>query len=114
MVKDVETINDRYGVKAAESIRDTQWIAEATADDRILVGADRNIVRNPLERRAICEHAARYVVFGNNNMAMRVMIELFERHLPKIHGLAAVPGPWVQRLALHGLDRLNLDCNFLN
>ncbi|RCG20165.1 hypothetical protein DQ384_37275 [Sphaerisporangium album] len=109
-MKDVQTINDRYGVKPAESVADTTWIAEATADGRILIGADRNILRNALERQAVCRNAARYVVFGNNNMSMRVMIQLFERHLPEIHELVTVPGPWVHRLALHGLDRLVLDC----
>lgn len=91
LVADVETINDRYGTKPAEAVLDTQWIAEASADERVLVGADRNILRNPLERQAICLAAARYVVFGNNNIPMRIMIERFERHLPNIARLAAVP-----------------------
>lgn len=111
LVDDVETINDRYGTKLAESIPDIRWIREASADGRILVGADRNIVRNQLERRAICAAAARYVVFGTNNMAMHTMIERFQRHLPRIRTLAAVPGPWVYRIAQHGIDRLNLRCD---
>ncbi|WP_433349337.1 hypothetical protein ACQP25_36365 [Microtetraspora malaysiensis] len=110
LVEDVETINDRYGTKPAEAVPDTEWIVDASFDGRVLIGADRNIVRNPLERHAICLCAARYVVFGNNNMTMRAMIQLFERHLPEIHRLATVPGPWVHRLALHGLDPLSLDC----
>lgn len=96
LVNDVETIDDRYGVQPAEHVPDVRWIADATADGRILVGADRNILRNPLERRAVCRAQARYVVFGTNNL--RIMIELFTEHLPGIRELTDDPG------------RLPLDC----
>jgi hypothetical protein len=111
LVEDVQTINHRYGVKAAEQILDQQWIAEASADGRILIGADLRIRRNPLERQAVCRHAARYVVFGNNNMPPKVMIELFTRHLPKIRLLTTEPGPWVRRIAQGGdMDKVALNC----
>jgi hypothetical protein len=84
LVDDVETIGDRYGVQEAEEVKDVQWIADATAEGRILVGADRRILRNPLERRAICLTAARYVVFGTNNLSTGRLLELFERNLPVI------------------------------
>jgi hypothetical protein len=111
LVEDVETINDRYGVKPAEEILDQQWIADASADGRILIGADLRIRRNPLERQAVCRHAARYVVFGNNNMPPKVMIELFARHLPKIRMLTVELGPWVRRIAQGGdMDKVALNC----
>jgi hypothetical protein len=111
LVEDVETINDRYGVKPAEQILDEQWIAEASADGRILVGADLRIRRNLLERQAVCRHAARYVVFGNNNMPPKVMIELFTRHLPNIRLLTTEPGPWVRRIAQGGdMQKVALSC----
>jgi hypothetical protein len=111
LVEDVETINDRYGVKPAEQILDQQWIAEASVDGRILIGADLRIRRNLLERQAVCRHAARYVVFGNNNMPPKVMIELFTRHLPKIRLLTTEPGPWVRRIAQGGdMDKVALNC----
>lgn len=113
LVDDVETINDRYGVKPAEGIPDTRWIADASAEGRILIGADRYILRNRLERHAICKSAARYVVFGNNNMSVRLMIELLERDLPHIRELTALPGPWVHRIAQHGINRLPLNCDDL-
>lgn len=93
LVDDVVTINDRYGTKAAEGIPDIRWIAEASAEGRILIGADRNILRNRLERHAICKSSARYIVFSNNNMPVRRMIELFEHHLPDICELATIPAP---------------------
>lgn len=110
LVDDVETIGDRYGVRDAEMVKDVQWIADATAEGRILVGADRRILRNPLERRAICLAGARYIVFGTNNLSIGRLLELFERNLPTIRRLAAAPGPWVQRIAQHGMDPLPLDC----
>ncbi len=110
LVPDVETINDRYGVQEAQSIQDIQWISEATADGRILVGADRYMLRNPLERRTVCRTGARYVVFGTNNLRATRMIDLFTECLPRIEQLTALPGPWVHRIAQHGLERLHLNC----
>ncbi len=111
LVQDVETIDDRYGREAAQSVPDTRWIAEATADGRVLVGADRNILRNPLERGAICMAAARYVVFATNNMQAQEMIERFERHLPRIRELVTEPGPWVYRIASHDMRPVRLNCD---
>jgi hypothetical protein len=47
LVEDVETIGDRYGIQDAEGVTDVRWIADATSEGRILVGADRRILRNP-------------------------------------------------------------------
>lgn len=111
LVDDVETITDRYGVQEAEAVPDTRWITDATADGRVLVGADRFILRNPLERRAICMAGARYIVFGTNNLRVSRMAELFEACLPRIREEALELGPWVCRIAQHGLDRLALSCS---
>lgn len=59
LVEDVETIDDRYGTHAAQSVPDIRWITDASADKRVLIGSDRRITRNPLERRAICLAKAR-------------------------------------------------------
>lgn len=111
LVADVETINDRYGVGQAQSVSDTTWIADATRDGRILFGADRNILRKRLERHALCRHAARYIIFGNNNMQIKMMVTLFETHLRFIQSLTVVEGPWVYRIAQHGIERLHLNCS---
>jgi hypothetical protein len=111
LVQDVETIDDRYGRDPAEAVPDTRWIADASAEGRVLLGADRNILRNPLERRAICVAAARYVVFATNNMSAREMIGRFERHLPRIQELVTEPGPWVYRIAAHDMRRVTLNCD---
>ena len=111
LVDDVETIADRYGAQAAERIPDLQWIAEATADGRVLVGADRYILRNPLERQAICRARARYVVFGTNNLRVADMVALFAASLPAVRAHAGRPGPWVLRIARHGVERLPLRCD---
>lgn len=111
LVDDVETIDDRYGRQAAERVPDPQWIADATADGRVLVGADRYILRNPLERQAICGTRARYVVFGTNNLRVVLMLELFTQNLTRIRSLVDEPGPWVYRIAQHGFERLTLNCD---
>ena len=102
---------DRYGPDAAQNVSDTQWIADATAAGRILVGADRRILLNPLERRAVCRHRARHVVFGTNNLRVSTMVELFTTSLPAIRAHAVEPGPWVVRIARHGAERLSLRCD---
>lgn len=43
MVPDTETTNGRYGMREAEKIPDIQWISGATADGRILVGAEQRM-----------------------------------------------------------------------
>lgn len=111
LVDDVQTIDDRYGAGPAEALPDTVWIADASADGRILVGADRYLLRNPLERRAVCRARARYVVFSTNNLSTALKIELFERSLPTIRQLTSLPGPWVHRIAQHGMERLPLNCD---
>lgn len=45
LVADVETIDDRYGRDEAQRVPDVRWIAEATADGRILVGDHRYLLR---------------------------------------------------------------------
>lgn len=104
LVPDTQTINDRYGMREAEEVPDSRWIEDATTDGRILVGADRYVLRNPLERRTVCRTGARYVVFGTNNLRAARMIELFAENLPRIEHLTALPGPWVHRIAQHGLE----------
>ncbi len=111
LVDDVETIADRYGRDTAQDIPDTQWIADATAAGRILVGADRRILLNPLERRAVCRHKARYVVFGTNNLRVPDMATLFAAALPAVRAHAGEPGPWVLRIARHGVERPALRCD---
>lgn len=88
LVNDVETIDDRYGGRPAERVPDVRWIADATADGRILVGADRYMLRSQLERRAV-----------RRARALARMIELFTEHLPGIRELTDEPG------------RLPLACN---
>lgn len=111
LVADVETIDDRYGRDEAQHVPDVRWIADATADGRILVGADRYLLRNPLERRAVCRARARYLVFGTNNVRIDGIVELFARSLARIRDLPAEPGPWVYRSSRHDLARLPLRCD---
>lgn len=92
LVADVETINDRYGVRPAERVRDATW---------------------RIERHAVCRNAARYILFGNGNMPISMMIKLFAVNLPFIRSLTAVEGPWVYRIAQHGIDRRRLNCSDL-
>jgi predicted nuclease of predicted toxin-antitoxin system len=106
---DVETIVDRYGA-ANSTIRDEQWIAEASRDGRLLISADQRIRYRPLERMAICLHAARCVTFAAGNMTADDMVALFLRHLPQVVSVATGPGPFVYHLTRERLTKMTLDC----
>lgn len=103
LVTDVVTIGERYGVQAAEGIEDRQWIAEATAEGRICVGADAAILSNELELAAVLEHSARYLVFSHNNLTSQEQVARFRELLPQILPLAEREGPWVYKLTADGL-----------
>lgn len=107
LVDDVETIDDRYGRDAAENVPDLRWITDATADGRIIVGADQ--LRGSLEKATVRRTGARYVVFGRNNWRIAFMIAKFTEHLPEIRALTAEPGPWIRRISQHDFAELPLD-----
>jgi hypothetical protein len=44
---------------------------------------------------------------------MKAMIDLFAANLPHIRELNSTSGPWVQRIAQHGMDPLQLNCTDL-
>lgn len=107
---DVETIQDRYGDESP-IVKDVRWIADASVDGRVLIGADQRIRYNPLERQAICRHAARCFTFPRGNLTAAQMIERLARHLPVIVDLAAIPGPFVCHLRPDSVTRMALDCS---
>lgn len=106
---DVETIADRYGAANVHT-RDDVWIADASRDGLLLISADQRIRYRPLERRAICVHAARCVTFAVGNLTAEGMVELFFRHLPAIEAVAERPGPYVYHLTRDRLSPMRLDC----
>lgn len=108
-VPDVVTIGERYGVRPAEHVRDEQWLADATAEGRICVGADKMILTNELEIAAILEHRTRYVVFANNNMTGREQSERFVACLDALRELTDRPGPWVFKITGSGLSEVGVE-----
>lgn len=106
---DVETIVDRYGA-ANLSTPDERWIADASRDGRLLVSADQRIRYRPLERMAICEHAAKCVTFAAGNLTSDEMIGLFLENLTQIEEAAREAGPFVYHLTRQRLVRMALDC----
>ncbi len=107
---DVQTIQDRYGAESS-TVADAQWIAEATQDLRVLVGADQRIRYNPLERQALCVHAARCFTFPRGNLTATQMIDRITLHLPSMTQLAVLPGPYVYHMRADAVVRMNLDCD---
>jgi hypothetical protein len=102
---DTVSIGERYGVKAAEDVQDTVWLAEAAKEKRICVGADKKILSQarPSEIAAVLKHGVRYLVYANNNLRPTDQLKLFSTLLPDIRELAGTPGPWAYTMAQHGL-----------
>jgi hypothetical protein len=107
---DVQTIQDRYGDKS-NTVKDVRWIADATRDRRLLIGADQRIRYNPLERQALCVHAARCFTFPRGNLTAVQMINRISLHLPSIAQLAEEPGPYVYHLTSDAVVMMKLDCD---
>ncbi len=107
---DVQTIHDRYGDQSS-TVPDVQWIADATHDRRVLFGADQRIRYNPLERRALCVHAARCFTFPRGNLTATQMIDRITLHLTSITRLAERGGPHVYHLLSDAIVLMNLDCD---
>lgn len=101
---DTVTIGERYGVAAAESVLDVEWIRDASAEGRICVGSDARIASNMLEIQAILEHSARFFLFPNNNLTVSEQIKRFEELHEAMVEAAAAPGPWVYKLTAGGLN----------
>lgn len=107
---DVQTIKDRYGDESS-NVEDVRWIADATQDGRILIGADQRIRYNPLERQTLCIHAAKCFTFPRGNLTAMQMIDRIVLHLPSIVELAQRPGPYVYHISADAVVRMNLDCD---
>ncbi|MFI7347114.1 hypothetical protein ACIBSR_12665 [Streptomyces sp. NPDC049936] len=107
---DVQTIGDLYGVLPAEAVQDQRRIADPSAAGRICVGANKAILSNLLERQAIFQHSARYLVFTDNNTPTRQRITHFRELHDQIVSLAVgIPGPWVYKLTRGGLQAVSAD-----
>jgi len=107
---DIETIADRYGA-ANIHVPDEQWIAEASADGRLLLSADKRIRYRPRERLAICEHGARCLTFAAGDLTAEQMIDLFLHHLPRVRAVAEHAGPYVYHLTRDRMVKMTLDCS---
>ncbi|MGW4285840.1 PIN-like domain-containing protein [Streptomyces sp. NPDC004673] len=105
LCSDTVSIGERYGVKAAENVSDEAWLAQATAEGRICVGADKKILSSsrPTEIAAVLKHRARYLVYANNNLRTTDQLRLFNSLLPDIRELTGAPGPWAYTMSQHGL-----------
>lgn len=102
---DTVSIGEKYGVKAAEDVPDEVWLADATSEGRICVGADKRILSGsrPLEIAAVLRYKARYLVYANNNLRTVDQLRLFRTVLPDIQELTGTPGPWACTLSGNGL-----------
>ncbi len=92
----LETMDERYGVRASQRIRDVQWIEDATNNGDVLLCKDLRIARNPLEAAVVDRVSARVFGLKDRNVAGPAMVSNFMGNQGAIFQMARrAAGPYV-------------------
>jgi hypothetical protein len=92
----LETMDERYGVRASQSISDVQWIEEATENGDVLLCKDLRIASNPLEAVAVDRVSARAFGLARRDIVGQAMVRYFlENELPIFRMARRAQGPYV-------------------
>ena len=106
---DARTLAEEYGDKRAQSMRDEEWIAEATRSGFLLLAKDHKVASRPLEAQAIYLNDARVIAFARGELTGAEMGDICLTHEKAIHRLASVQPPFVFSLSASGLRRKRLN-----
>lgn len=106
----LETMDERYGKDASQSIEDTRWIEEATLAGDVLLCKDLAIAHNPLEAQVVFMSGARVFGLSNASLGGRVMAKWFLDHEARIvHAALRINGPYLMSVnPAYSLRRVKL------
>lgn len=106
----LETMDERYGKEASQSIQDTQWLEEATLAGDILLCKDLAIAHNPLEAQVVYMSAARLFGLSSARLTGRQMAEWYLNNEAAIISAAlGASGPYFMAVnPTYGLKRVKL------
>jgi hypothetical protein len=106
----LETMDERYGVGASQSVSDVDWIGTAAARGEVLLCKDLAIARNQLEAEAVFRAEARVFALANANLSGPDTAACLLAHEAAIVTMAVrVTGPYVVSVSRAGLRRCRLN-----
>jgi PIN like domain len=106
----LETMDERYGEKLSQEIRDVQWIEEATELGDVLLCKDLRIAVNPLEADAVYRVSARAFGLARRDIKGPDMVQRFLGNQARIFRMASrAEGPYVVSISENGLRRIRLN-----
>lgn len=92
----LETMDERYGVRASQSISDVQWIEEAAENGDVLLCKDLRIASNQLEAAVVERVSARAFGLARRDIDGQAMVRYFlENELAIFRMARRARGPYV-------------------
>ena len=104
----VVTMRERYGKLPAQSLADVDWIADAAAQEEIMLTADKSIAKRPREVGVVVRAQARVVALKDGRVTAQQQVDLFLAHASALMALEDRKGPFVLTLSTRGLTTLDL------
>ena len=103
-------MDERYGRAGSQSIRDTQWIEEASLAGDVLLCKDLAIAHNALEAQVVYMTSARVFALSSASLTGTAMAQWYLDNEAKIVAAALrARGPYVMSVSRsYGLRRVKL------
>lgn len=104
----VTTMDERYGVKASQSIDDATWIRDACLQGEVIITKDRAIAKRPLEAEAIYYSEARVLTIASAQITGPEQLARLLDNSSRIERMIPQPGPWVFAVYADDVRRIRL------
>ncbi len=106
----LETMDERYGIAASQSIKDIQWIEEAAERGDVMLCKDLRVAANPLEADVVHRVSARVFGLARRDIDGPTMARCFLENEQRIFRMARrAEGPYVVSVSMTGLRRVPLN-----
>ena len=103
---DLETMRERYGERRAQSIADTEWLADVGGAGLVVLLKDKRIRTRPAEQQAVREHGVRCFCAARGSLTGEAMAQAFIAARGQIVRACAAPGPFIYQVSQGGLVRV--------
>lgn len=104
----ITTMDERYGAAASQSVADTTWIRDASAEHEVIITKDRAIAKRTLEAEAIYYSEARVLTIASAQITGPEQLVRLLENTPRIERLLSIHGPWVFAVYADGIKRIRL------
>jgi hypothetical protein len=103
---EVETMRERYGERRAQTVADTDWLADVGAAGLVVLMKDKRIRTRPAEQRAVVRYGIRCFCLARGNLTGEQMAASFVSMRSRILTACGEPGPFLWSVSSSGLRRL--------